>query len=79
MNRVGRDESLQVKEPVMKILLVEDEEKLALGIAKGLQMEGYTVDIIGDGKKALTRISLHRSDYDVVILDLMLPGMDGYE
>jgi len=63
----------------MKILLVEDEEKLALGIAKGLQMEGYTVDIIGDGKKALTRISLHRSDYDVVILDLMLPGMDGYE
>jgi len=42
-------------------------------------MEGYTVDIIGDGKKALTRISLHRSDYDVVILDLMLPGMDGYE
>ena len=63
----------------MKILLVEDEEKLAQGIAKGLQMEGYTVDIIGDGKKALTRISLHRSDYDVIILDLMLPGMDGYE
>lgn len=63
----------------MKILLVEDEDKLAQGIAKGLQTEGYTVDIVGDGKKALTRISLHRSDYDVIILDLMLPGMDGHE
>ena len=63
----------------MKILLVEDEEKLAQAISKGLQLEGYTVDSIGDGKKALTRISLHRSDYDLIILDLMLPSMDGYE
>src|SRR3989338_1087351 len=63
----------------MKILLVEDEEKLAQGIAKGLQMEGFTVDIVGDGKKALTRISLHRNDYDVIILDLMLPSIDGFE
>ena len=63
----------------MKILLVEDEEKLAQAVQKGLQLEGYTVDIIGDGKKALTRISLHRSDYDLIILDLMLPSMDGYE
>src|SRR3989344_1054106 len=63
----------------MKILLVEDEDKLAQGIAKGLEMEGFTVDIVGDGKKALTRISLHRSDYDLIILDLMLPSMDGYE
>src|SRR3989344_4300199 len=63
----------------MKILLVEDEEKLAQAISKGLGLEGNTVDVIGDGKKALTRISLHRSDYDLVILDLMLPGLDGYE
>ncbi|HEY4527084.1 MAG TPA: response regulator transcription factor [Candidatus Paceibacterota bacterium] len=63
----------------MKILLVEDEEKLAQGIAKGLEMEGFTVDIVGDGKKALTRISLHRSDYDAIILDLMLPSMDGHD
>jgi two-component system OmpR family response regulator len=63
----------------MKILLVEDEEKLSQAITKGLQLEGYTVDAIGDGKKALTRISLHRSDYDLIILDLMLPSMDGYE
>ena len=63
----------------MKILLVEDEQKLADALAKGLMHEGYTVDHLADGKKALTRISLHRTDYDLVILDLMLPGMDGHE
>lgn len=63
----------------MKILLVEDEQKLASALAKGLGLEGYTVDTIPDGKKALTRISLHRSDYDLIILDLMLPSMDGLE
>ena len=63
----------------MKILLVEDEQKLADALAKGLGLEGYTVDTIADGKKALTRISLQRSDYDLVILDLMLPWMEGHE
>lgn len=63
----------------MKILLVEDEQKLAEALSRGLSHEGYAVDIVSDGKKALTRISLHRSDYDVVILDLMLPTMDGLE
>ncbi|MBI2611072.1 response regulator transcription factor [Candidatus Kaiserbacteria bacterium] len=63
----------------MKILLVEDEQKLATALKRGLELQGYAVDIVGDGKKALTRISLHRSDYDIVILDLMLPSMDGLE
>src|SRR3989344_2279591 len=63
----------------MKILLVEDEQKLSQALSRGLGLEGYTVDTIADGKKALTRISLHRSDYDAVILDLMLPSLDGYE
>lgn len=63
----------------MKILLIEDEQKLAAALTKGLSLEGYTVDAIGDGKKAMTRISLHRGDYDVIILDLMLPSMDGLE
>lgn len=63
----------------MKILLVEDEEKLASALTKGLEHEGYAVDAIADGKKALTRISLHRNDYDLIILDLMLPSMDGHE
>ncbi|HWO07536.1 MAG TPA: response regulator transcription factor [Candidatus Paceibacterota bacterium] len=63
----------------MKILIVEDEQKLATALAKGLQLKGYSVDIVADGKKALTRMSLHRNDYDLVILDLMLPSMDGHE
>lgn len=63
----------------MRILIVEDEKKLADALAKGLTLKGYAVDSIQDGKKALTRISLHRSDYDLIILDLMLPTMDGLE
>ena len=63
----------------MKILIVEDEKKLADALAKGLELKGYSVDIVGDGKKALTRISLHRTDYDLIILDLMIPSLDGHE
>ncbi|PIR82341.1 DNA-binding response regulator [Candidatus Kaiserbacteria bacterium CG10_big_fil_rev_8_21_14_0_10_59_10] len=63
----------------MKILLVEDEKKLADALAQGLEAKGYTVDVVSDGKKALNRISLHRTDYDLMILDLMLPSMDGDE
>ena len=63
----------------MKVLLVEDEARLAQALKSGLEVSGYAVDVIADGKKALTRISLHRDDYDVMILDLMIPSMDGHE
>ena len=63
----------------MKILLVEDEPKLADAVKRGLELQSYTVDIVDDGQKALTRISLHRADYDVVILDLNLPSLNGDE
>ncbi|MBP9816730.1 MAG: response regulator transcription factor [Candidatus Pacebacteria bacterium] len=63
----------------MRILIVEDEQKLAEGIKKGLEKRGYAVDMVDDGDKALTRLSVHRSDYDLVILDLMLPSKSGYE
>ena len=63
----------------MKILLIEDEDKLAQALKRGLELSGYTVDIVDDGKKGFMRISLHRDDYDAVILDLMLPSMDGHE
>ncbi len=63
----------------MKILIVEDEIKLAEALQRGLAHKGYTSDIISDGQKALTRLSLHHDDYDLVILDLMLPSMDGHE
>ncbi len=61
----------------MRILLVEDEEKLAKVLKTGLTKKGYAVDTIGDGEEAMRRISLNHIDYDLVILDLMLPGMDG--
>lgn len=62
----------------MRILLVEDEKKLADVIARGLSAKGFAVDTIDDGEKALTRLSLHYKDYDLVVLDLMLPSLDGY-
>ena len=62
----------------MRILLVEDEIKLAEAMANGLKAKGYAVDTVSDGEKALTRISVHHKDYDLVILDLMLPSLDGY-
>ena len=63
----------------MRILIVEDEPKLAGVIAKGLTGKGYAVDTLGDGQEALTRIMVHGGDYDLVILDLMLPGKTGNE
>jgi two-component system OmpR family response regulator len=63
----------------MRALIIEDEEKLSEALSRGLSQKGYAVDTLDDGEKGFTRISLHRNDYDIVILDLMLPGMDGYE
>ncbi len=63
----------------MRLLLVEDEDRFAAILAEGLRHKGYAVDIINDGVKGYTRISLHRQDYDLVILDLMLPGMSGLD
>ena len=61
----------------MRILIVEDEAKLAHSLVKGLTQKGYAVDTLAEGNKAFTRISLYHKDYDLIILDLMLPGMDG--
>ncbi len=61
----------------MRILLVEDEPKLAKSIARALEEEGYAVDVEKDGLAADRRLSVHHGDYDLVILDLLLPGKDG--
>ena len=61
----------------MKILVVEDNTKLAENLKQGLTQEGYAVDLIEDGISAERRILINRDEYDLVILDRMLPGKDG--
>jgi len=61
----------------MKILVVEDNEKLARSIKKGLELEGYAADYLTDGEAGQRRLEANRNDYDLVILDLMLPKRDG--
>ncbi len=60
------------------ILVVEDEKHLATGIQYNLEAEGYRVTTVGDGPSALKYIEENRGDVDLVVLDIMLPGMSGY-
>ena len=59
----------------MRVLLVEDDERLSSAVARGLRGEGYAVDIAATGDEAVLHARVY--DYDVVILDVMLPGRDG--
>lgn len=61
----------------MRVLVVEDEDKLANIIARGLKAEGFAVDIAGDGELGLQQALDH--NYDVIILDIMLPRLSGTE
>jgi len=61
----------------MKILVVEDNKKLADNLKQGLMQEGYAVDVLEDGLSAERRILINRDEYDLVVLDRMLPGKDG--
>lgn len=60
----------------MRLLIVEDEKRLALSLAKGLTAEGYAVDVVHDGLEGLHRAG--EGVYDLAVLDIMLPGMNGY-
>ena len=61
----------------MHILLVEDERRLAVAVARALREEGHVVDHVGDGLEAADQA--RSEDYDLVIMDVMLPGLDGIE
>src|SRR3954451_13167927 len=59
----------------MRVLLVEDSERLQRSLGTGLRKSGFAVDVAGDGTNGLW--FARSNDYDVIVLDLMLPGMDG--
>src|SRR5205814_10393815 len=61
----------------MRILVVEDEKKVANFIKRGLQQEGYAVDMVHDGQEALVNAAAF--DFDLLILDLLLPKLAGQE
>lgn len=60
----------------MRILLVDDEVRLADGIRRGLEAEGMVVDVVHNGVDGLARA--RDDDYDAIVLDIMMPGMSGY-
>src|SRR5690242_3206969 len=62
-------------EEIMRILLVEDDRKLSRILRRGLEEEGYAVDVADDGEAAATKAEA--TNYDSIILDLMLPKIDG--
>ncbi len=60
------------------VLVVEDEQHLADGLRFNLEAEGYVADVVDTGEAALERLLEERRPYDVVVLDVMLPGKDGF-
>ena len=61
----------------MRVLVVEDEVRMAALLRRGLAEEGYAVDVAGDGADAVWRAT--EFSYDAVVLDVLLPGIDGFE
>ena len=61
-----------------RILIVEDEQHLADGLRFNLEAEQYEVDVVDNGEEALKRLGADQPRYDLVILDVMLPGVDGF-
>src|SRR5215472_16775565 len=61
----------------MRLLLVEDEPRVARFIAKGLREKSYAVDLAADGEEAVFQAAVN--DYDLIVLDIMLPKKNGFE
>jgi DNA-binding response OmpR family regulator len=61
-----------------RVLIVEDEAHLAGGLRFNLEAEGYSVQVVADGESALERLAPDKAAFDAVVLDVMLPGIDGF-
>jgi len=62
-----------------RVLVVEDEAHLAQGLRFNLEAEGYTAEVVGDGEAATGRLLDQKENFDAVVLDIMLPGKDGFK
>ena len=60
-----------------RILIVEDDEDIVETVKYSLELRGYNIDVAYDGLHALRKA--HRNEYDLMLLDIMLPGIDGYD
>jgi len=63
---------------VSRVLIVEDEVHLASGLQFNLEAEGHSAEIAGDGESALDLLLTRKEGYDALVLDIMLPGKDGF-
>src|SRR5580692_2765109 len=61
-----------------RLLVVEDESHLAQGLRFNLEAEGHSVEVTGDGESAMERLIGDNEKFDAVVLDVMLPGVDGF-
>jgi two-component system alkaline phosphatase synthesis response regulator PhoP len=61
-----------------RVLVVEDEAHLAQGLRFNLEAEGYSAEIVGDGEAATDRLLSKKENFDAIVLDIMLPGKDGF-
>ncbi|MFZ1052138.1 MAG: response regulator transcription factor, partial [Candidatus Sulfotelmatobacter sp.] len=61
-----------------RVLVVEDEAHLAQGLRFNLQAEGYSAEVVGDGEAATERLLDKKENFDAIVLDIMLPGKDGF-
>ena len=61
-----------------RVLVVEDEAHLAQGLRFNLEAEGYSAEVVGDGEAATDRLLAKNENFDAVVLDIMLPGKDGF-
>ena len=65
--------------PTRRVLIVEDEQHLAEGLRFNLEAEGYSAAIVETGEEALGRLTTDADRFDLVVLDVMLPGIDGFQ
>src|SRR5512143_4348254 len=73
--RAGR--TVRAREGAMRVLVIEDDRKVASFIEQGLREDGYVVDVAHDGVSGALNAQVY--DYDGLVVDVMLPGKNGYE